>query len=156
MPGSRKKPQRRGSLSNILSRFSRRKIVPVENNRENEYRNRAIIKQKPKTKSRSPENTSAKLLTTIGKYDTFDSHSIVPLAGEVNLQYNSNNYLPEASTYITDAEYPPKQKTFVDKILEKIRRPKTHYQQPRSYILVSKRGGKSHRKTLSKHSRQPQ
>jgi len=115
-----------------------------------------MIKEKPKakTKSRSPQDTSAKWLTTDAQYEAFDTDSIVPLAGEVNLQYNSNNYLPEASTYITDAEYPPKQKTFVDKILEKIRRPKTHPQQLQSYILMSKHAGKNSRKTRSKRSRQ--
>jgi hypothetical protein len=156
MPLTKKKKPQRKQLSNILSRFSRKRIVPAVSNRENEYRNRAIIKENPKmkTKSHSPQDTSAKLLTTIGQYDTFDSNSIVPLASEVNLQYNSNDYLPEASRYITDAEYPPKQKTFLDKMLEKMRRPKTHPQQLQSYNLVSKHAGKYTRKTRSKRSRQ--
>jgi len=155
MPLTKKKKPQSKPLSNILSRFSRKRIVPMVSNRENEYRERAIIKEKPKakTKSRSPEDTSAKMLTTIGQYHTFGSNSIVPLASEVNLRYNSNNYLPEASTYITDAEYPPKQKTFLDKILEKMRRPKTHPQQLQSYNLVAKHAGKYTRKTRSKRSR---
>ena len=74
MPLTKKKKPQRKPLSNILSRFSRKRIVPAVSNRENEYRNRAIIKEKPKPKSHSPENTSAKLLTTIGQYDTLDSN----------------------------------------------------------------------------------
>lgn len=141
----KKKPQRRGSMSSILSRFSRKKIIPMENNRENEYRERAIIKYpNPKSKSLSPEPTSANWLDTIGKYDSSDLNSIVPLSRPVNLQYDFNYELPEATEYIIKPEY-EKKPTMIEKMRSLIGRPKTHPQNSRVYVLVNKRGGKNRR-----------
>ena len=144
----KKKPQRRGSMSSLVSRFSRRKIIPMENNRENEYRERAIIKHpKTKSKSRSPEHTSANWLDTVGNYDSSDLNSIVPMASSVNLKYDFNYELPEATEYIIKPEYEKK---------PTIGRPKTHPQHSRVYVLVNKRGergGKTRRaKTIRKRS----
>ena len=141
----KKKPQRRGSMSSLLSRFSRRKIIPMENNRENEYRERAIIKHpKTKSKSRSPEPTTAKWLDTVGNYDSSDLNSIVPMASSVNLKYDFNYELPEATEYIIKPEY-EKKPTMIEKMRSLIGRPKTHPQHSRVYILVNKRGGKNRR-----------
>ena len=157
MPLTKKKKPQRKPLSNILSRFSRKRIVPAVStvsNRGNQYRKRAIIIPPTlKPESRSPEPTTAKLLTTLGNYVSSDLDSIAPMASEVNLQYNSNDYLPEGVALINDAEYvrPP---TMIEKMRRLIGRPKTHPRQSQVYIFVNKRGGKTRRKkTVRKRGR---
>jgi hypothetical protein len=147
MSGTRKKPSRRRSLSNILSRFSRKKIVPVVNNRENEYIKRSKLTIKYKPESRSPEPTSARFLNTLGNYVSSDLDSIVPSATSVNTKYNINDYLLEADILVNNAEYvrPP---TMIEQMRTLIGRPKTHPQEPRMYVFVNprKNGGKTRRK----------
>jgi hypothetical protein len=106
-----------------------------------------MIKEKPKakTKSRSPEPTSAAFLNTVGNYVSSELDSIVPAAAPVNSQYNTNNYLPEGVALINDAEYvrPP---TMIERMHTLIGRPKPHPRQSQVYVLVNKRGGKTRRK----------
>jgi len=124
----------------------------VVSNRENEYRDRAMIKEKPKakTKSRSPEPASATFLNTFGNYVSSDLHSMAPTATLVNTKHNMNDYLLEPDILINDAEYvrPP---TMIEKMNALIRRRKTHPQepqQPQVYVFVNphKNGGKTRRK----------
>jgi hypothetical protein len=118
------------------------------NNRENEYRERAIIKH-PTTKpnSRSPQHTSATLLNTVGNYVSSDLHSMAPIATVVNTKNNINDYLQDGVLLVKDAEYvrPP---TMIEKLRNLIGRPKTHPQEPRVYVFVPRRkhGGKTRRK----------
>lgn len=157
MSKTKKKPQSK-VLSSILSRFSRKnKIVP---NRDDEFRKRARLTVKKKPKSRSPEITKAKWLTSIGKYSPSDlnesTHAKYPSAELLDMNNVINNELPEAYDYINDAEYPPKQENILHRIIKKIRRPKIVPSRRPEYqriLPTTEKGGKYQRKTLKKYSR---
>lgn len=151
MSGTRKKPQRPQPkiLSNVLSRFSR-KIVPMENDRGDEYRKRANIaikqKPKPKTKSHSPEPTKANWINTVGTYVSEEASTIIPTGRIINMNNEFNHELPNAYEYLTDIEYPPKKETFIDRMMKKIRRPKIEPTRRPEYSRIQKNGGKTRRK----------
>jgi hypothetical protein len=149
MPFTKKRTTRKPSST--LSRFYGKKIAPITSDRSDAYRQRAKLTVKQKPKSRSPEHTNAIPLTTIAQYDATDLNSIVPTATSINLRSDFNYELPQGMEYISNPEY-EKKTSIVDKIRTLFRRPKIQPQQPPTYGILSKRGGKKH--TLRKRSRQ--